>query len=53
MMIVNQEIEFAPVYFNSVAKTAINHRFKLDIFSKKFHPWFMFGLMMDLVGMLN
>ena len=23
------EIEFAPVYFNSVTKTVINHRFKL------------------------
>ena len=28
----NGEIEFAPVYFNSVTKTAINHRFKLEIF---------------------
>ena len=26
----NGEIEFAPVYFNSVAKTVINHRFKLE-----------------------
>ena len=26
---VNGEIEFAPVYFNSVTKTVINHRFKL------------------------
>ena len=25
----NVEIEFAPVYFNSVTKTVINHRFKL------------------------
>ena len=24
------EIEFAPVYFNSVTKTVINHRFRLD-----------------------
>ena len=24
----NGEIEFAPVYFNSVTKTVINHRFK-------------------------
>ena len=28
----NGEIEFAPVYFNSVTKTVINHRFKLEIF---------------------
>ena len=26
----NGEIEFAPFYFNSVAKTMINHRFKLE-----------------------
>ena len=26
----NGEIEFAPVYFNSVAKAVINHRFKLE-----------------------
>ena len=28
----NGEIEFAPVYFNSVTKTVINHRFKLENF---------------------
>ena len=27
---VNGEIEFAPVYFNSLTKTVINHRFKLE-----------------------
>ena len=26
----NREIEFAPVYFNSVTKLMINHRYKLD-----------------------
>ena len=26
----NGEIEFAPVYFNSLTKTVINHRYKLD-----------------------
>ena len=26
----NREIEFAPVYFNSVTKLVINHRFKLN-----------------------
>ena len=25
----NEEIEFAPVYFNSTAKTVINHKFSL------------------------
>ena len=28
----NEEIEFAPVYFNSVTKTVINHRFRLENF---------------------
>ena len=32
MMIVIGEIEFAPVYFNSVIKTVINHRFRLENF---------------------
>ena len=26
----NEEIEFAPVYFNSLTKRVINHRFKLE-----------------------
>ena len=26
----DEEIEFAPVYFNSIIKTVINHRFKLE-----------------------
>ena len=26
----NEEIEFAPVYFNSLTKTVINHRFRLE-----------------------
>ena len=26
----NREIEFAPVYYNSVTKTVINHVFKLE-----------------------
>ena len=30
MMIVNGEIELAPVYFNSLTKTAINDRFILE-----------------------
>ena len=28
----NGEIEFAPVYFNSVTKTVINYRFRLENF---------------------
>ena len=35
----NGEIKFAPVYFNSVRKTVINHRFKLEnSFSRNFIP---------------
>ena len=30
MMIVSGEIEFAAAYFNSVTKTVINHRFRLE-----------------------
>ena len=26
----NREIEFAPIYFNSLAKLVINHRYKLN-----------------------
>ena len=26
----NGEVEFAPVYFNSVTKTVINHKFRLE-----------------------
>ena len=33
----NGEIEFAPVYFNSVTKTIVNHRFRLEILFKKFY----------------
>ena len=33
----NGEIEFAPVYFNSVTKTGINYRFRLENYFKKFY----------------
>ena len=32
----NEEIEFAPVYFDSTTKTIINHRFGLENSFKKF-----------------
>ena len=32
MMIVNGEIEFAPVYFNSATKSLINHWVRLESF---------------------
>ena len=31
----NGEIEFVPVYFNSVTKTVINHRFRLENYFQK------------------
>ena len=49
----NGEIEFRPVYFNSVTKTVANHKFKLENLLKKFYTWLMFGLIMDLAGLLN
>ena len=33
----NGEIEFASVYFNSVTKTGINYRFRLENYFKKFY----------------
>ena len=33
----NGDIKFAPVYFNSVTKTVINHRFRLEILFEKFY----------------
>ena len=50
---VNDEIEFAPVYFNSSAKAIINRRYKSDKSFKKFHIEFMHELIEDLIGLLN
>ena len=52
----NEEIKFAPVYFNSVAKIVINHRFRLESYFQEIlinDTWLMLGLIMDLVGLLN
>ena len=49
----NGEIEFAPVYFNSVTKTVINHRFKLENSFQEILYMINFALIMDLAGMLN
>ena len=47
----NGEIEFTPIYFNSVTKTVTNHIFKLE---KSFEEiLYMIGLIMDLTGLLN
>ena len=48
----NENIEFAPVYFNSLTKTVINHKFKLEN-SFEETLYMMFGLIKDLAGMLN
>ena len=49
----NEEIEFAPVYFNSVTKLIINDRFKLEKSFKKFYIGLIVGLIKDLAGLLN
>ena len=49
----NREIELAPVYFNSVTKTVTNDRFRLENSFQEILYMIMFGLIMDLVGMLN
>ena len=46
------EIEFRPVYFNSTAKTVINHKVLTNLF-KKFCTGLITGLMKDLVRLLN
>ena len=46
------EIEFRPVYFNSTAKTVINHKVLTNLF-KKFCTGLITGLMKDLAGLLN
>ena len=50
----NGEIEFAPVYFNPVTKTVINHRFKLE--SSFQESLYMIGVWINegsLTGKLN
>ena len=45
----NGEIEFAPVYFDSLTKTTINNR----LLFKKLYTGLIVGLMEDLGGLLN
>ena len=49
----NGEIELAPVYFISVTKTVTNDRFRIENSFQEILYMIMFGLIMDLVGMLN
>ena len=49
----NGEIEFRPVYFNSVTKAVANHIFKMEKFFEKFYTRLIFGLILDLAGLLN
>ena len=49
----NEEIEFAPVYFNSVTKKVTNHRFRLEYSFQEIFYMIDVGLIMDLTGMLN
>ena len=54
----NEEIEFVPAYFNSLTKTVINHRFRLESSFQEilYIPARSFinpKLIKDLAGMLN
>ena len=49
----NEEIEFAPVYFNSVTKKVTNHRFRLEYSFQEIFYMIDVGLIMDLTGILN
>ena len=49
----NREIEFAPVYFNSVAKLIINHRYRLNKSFQEILYRIDVGLMKDQDGLLN
>ena len=49
----NGKIEFALVYFNSWQEQWLITDLIYKILFKKFYIWLMFGLMEDLVGLLN
>ena len=49
----NGEVEFVPVYFNSVTNTGINNKFSLENAFQIFYTLLIIGLMKDLAGLLN
>ena len=49
----NRATEFRPVYFNSVTKIVTNHIFKLENSFEEIYTCLIFGLIMDLAGLLN
>ena len=49
----NKEIEIEPAYFNSVIKTIIDHIFRLENSFQEILYILMFGLIVDLAGILN
>ena len=49
----NGEIEFTPVYFNSSTKTIISQKYKLNKSFQEIYTELMYGLIEDLVGLLN
>ena len=49
----NGEIEFAPVYFNSVTKTVINHKFRLENYFQEILYMIDVWINNGSVGMLN
>ena len=49
----NGGIEFAPIYFNSVTKTVINQRFRLENSFQEILYMIDLWIIMDLIGMFN
>ena len=50
---VDEEIEFRPVYFNSVTKTVINHKFRLESFFQEILYMIDNWIKKDLARLLN
>ena len=50
---VDEEIEFRPVYFNSVTKTVTNHKFKLESFFQEILYMIDNWIKKDLAKLLN
>ena len=49
----NEETEFAPVYFNSLTKTVISHKFRLENSFQEILHTIDFWINKGSVGMLN
>ena len=49
----DEEIEFRPVYFNSITKTVTNHKFKLESFFQEILNMIDNWIKKDLARLLN